>query len=74
MIASVTGAGLDREIRNLRDLGLWEDAAELEAVREAFVPVAARQHTAQQQMTAPHGWWALFVASLKGAFRFKGGA
>lgn len=65
----LTGAGLDREIRNLRDLGLWEDAAELEAVRERFVPVAARQHTAQQQMTAHRSWWAMFRAWAKGSGR-----
>lgn len=65
----LTGDGLDREIRNLRDLGLWEDAAGLEAVREAFAPVPAVRHMAQRQMTAHRSWWAMFRAWTKGARR-----
>ena len=42
----LTGAALDREIRNLRDLGLWEDAAGLEAVRDAFVAAVGESHSA----------------------------
>lgn len=65
----LTGDGLDREIRNLRDLGLWSDAEELVVVREAFAPVPAVRHMAQRQMTAHRSWWALFRAWTKGARR-----
>lgn len=65
----LTGAGLDREIRNLRDLGLWEDAAGLEQVRESFAPAPATGHVAQQQMTAHRSWWAMFRAWTRGGGR-----
>lgn len=61
----LTGVGLEREIQNLRDVGLWEDAAELEGVRKVF----AGEHVAQQQMTEHRSWWAMFRAWSRGGRR-----
>lgn len=65
-----TARGLEREILQLRALELWDAARFVEEERAVLLaPKKATSHVSVVQMQAPHGWFGMFRAWVKGARR-----